>query len=656
MGDVRALDQLQDVADRVGREVDTFAETLDEYLEHLRSDDPYEAAHALCVAYQEHGHEMVDTLKKKQQMQKMQNTRDNYQSRGQQSLHRTRNSRSDSIGSEDTAINHELKRWEAESATWELFRVVLELRYDPDRPSVKKQPQGPQHQYESHADAFERFLISDDVARERYAVLKWLETSATDATKDDSSDNDKRKSIVQRTNGWMQTRETIKAAKRIQARQTLDLDLRRSDDRDLLCTQLDPDAPLRQKRTLEKSDIEYERSMWQECYLKLRQGVAWSDVAAWCTQRNQQWRALSIGAFAGNNDQNHSNVSMTSGLLWRHMCLLATRAANADPYEAAAYGLLSGDLDAMLKVASCWDDNVYAHLNHSFIARYNDHIMQNYNYRLPAEYMTRMGLLARDTADEQMMEKKLFAKLSVDTATATEAKSAFKQIQTALIQNSISHLCEKVGEGMSTAQNTGARNEGASSIVQNTHALRTFAHLLRILAFLQESAAQANFVEAADEITAAYIQVLRRSGKRDLTPLYAAGMSKTRGETALAQVLSDIDDGKESMEFITLLKVFSIDVIAVLDGQYQYILRKLDGPGRQDFSMLEDTKQELYPGRCIRLDCVSSHISDDEEGLIGSLQVFYSVEGQWKMTFKALAHALRQLLGRAGPCCRFHGH
>ena len=76
--DETSLLSLRDVADRVGREVDTFAETLDKFNEDLRGDDTWTAAHSLCLAYKDHGDDMVKQLRKKWHLAQMTAARDSY--------------------------------------------------------------------------------------------------------------------------------------------------------------------------------------------------------------------------------------------------------------------------------------------------------------------------------------------------------------------------------------------------------------------------------------------------------------------------------------------------------------------------------------------------------------------------------------------------
>ena len=60
-----ATDSLRDIADRVGKEVEIFAETLDKFFDNLpTTQDQYDAAHDLVLEFKGIAEDAVDDLKK----------------------------------------------------------------------------------------------------------------------------------------------------------------------------------------------------------------------------------------------------------------------------------------------------------------------------------------------------------------------------------------------------------------------------------------------------------------------------------------------------------------------------------------------------------------------------------------------------------------
>lgn len=662
------LTDLRTMADRVGRQVDSFAETLDKYNDRLRGPDGYEAAHELCISYKDFANDIVRKLRKKQEVGHVHGMKDSFGQRETRSssFMFSRPAAKTSHAPEPATIQ-ELKQWQGEANTWELFRIMLELRYGPsDDKEDTLRELGPSHRYEDAAVTWQRFLINNDSAKERYAVMKWLEQAADYADNDELQDKAGRGATIW-TNGWMETRERIKGVKRMHVGDGPVQDVRRRDNNDLLVSSLDPDAPSRQQRTLEKADALSERLLWTTCWEMLRRGKPWSQVREWCLERNQSWRALSIGT-ATQSTIEFATGGPAAGALFRRMCYVAAKSATANEYEAAVYGLLSGDLDTVRVVCKSWDDHVYAHYSALLLAQFDKYVLQHHPAKLTSSSMKRFGL--PDVARSGASARDLIATLAQDPNLSDEAQAPLKLLQASLLSDTFQAFCAKVGIAISDAagddasvagiQQVTRSNQGQSGRLQEAaisddpDSLRIAAHMLIILREIDSELSDAPDADAMDNVLAAYIQLLRAAGKRDLTPLYASKMAEGRCVASLAQVLSDINDANESMEFVKLLGVYEIDAIAVLKGQYMYLLKEavsgcLTEASR--FSILERTQDELYPGQRIRLGCLSDELTATEHQFVDSLSVYHLVDGQWTATFDALGHACRELLGKTH---RFH--
>ncbi|KAF2152882.1 hypothetical protein K461DRAFT_277642 [Myriangium duriaei CBS 260.36] len=663
---------LQNIADRVGKEVDTFAETLDQFREQLNEpNSKRDAALRLCTKYRDYAIDQVKKLKKQNQVQRLHDTRDSFAKAAQDPLFGRAGSVASAHTGGDDASHKTLQQWQAEADTWDLFRAILKSRYPSDQELDAQRDQlkelGEPHRYMNHNQLWQCFVLSNDTAKERHLVLKWLEQAADNESEIKqilSPDQDrKNKSVSTWTNGWMETRERIKGAKRVRMADDMALDLRRTDSSDLLVSSLDPDAPAREGRTLEKGDSTSERSMWMACFEMLRQGKPWAEICAWCVERNQGWKALSMGVAT---DEQHPVASSgpSSGVLFRRMCLIAARSDATDTYEAAVYGLLGGDLETVKKACRSWNDYVFALFNNLLLSQFDQYLLGFQSLQMPLEFIRKHGfnedIPNQTSATSTTSSKDLIANLYANHSTSREAHTAFKLVQGSLIANTFHDLCLRVGTAIAdeaskdepsvvikSVRRSDAGELSEVAIAKDPDALRIVSHMLIMMRFLDQSTFTDDHGDEFDNIIAGYIQLLRSVSKRDITPLYGSMMAEARCVSSLAQVIADNQDARDAMEFIKITQIFNIDAIAVITGQYTYQLdRVLQNRVRTGSSlkMLEDTKEDLYPSRRIKRGALVHELSADDKALVSGLEIFYLVEGHWSVTFAALASACRKLL------------
>jgi len=357
-----AADSLRDIADRVGKEVEVFAETLDRFFDNLpTAQDQYDAAHDLVLEFKGIAEMAVEDLKTGHEREVRDQLRTEWSEQAHLSAFESagranaRMAFSGPAAARKREQVEELRLCQEEADTWELFRIVLETHYNPNTPSQDQEKEeklsrlGNVHRYTPESELYDRFLLEDDLARERQMVKSWLEQTAEHQKSDVQG-------IVEEleeragagkgtwTRGWMHTREKIKAEKRMRTWPQPDSSplpqIRRTDNSEMLVTSLDPDAPARQERTLEKQDAYIERAFWIACYEMLRRGKSWSEVCDWCEERKEGWRAVVMGKTMATSDA-------ASGMAWRKMCFLASRSETVGDYEAAVYGLLGGNVEAV---------------------------------------------------------------------------------------------------------------------------------------------------------------------------------------------------------------------------------------------------------------------------------------------------------------------
>ncbi|KAI5205382.1 hypothetical protein E4T39_03096 [Aureobasidium subglaciale] len=678
------INPLRDMADRVGREVDHFAETLDRFNSSLHGENAYRTAHDLTLEYKDFAGSMVKKLKKRHDTQRVNEMKNEFGKRITQSPIRssslsggpvgpvTHNDGDDDIPAE-TSLDT-LRQWQAELDTWELFRIMLELRYSPEKQARQEQKNarfeelGTSNTYTSDADIWERFTLDNDSAKERHLVLKWLQGAANHGESDIEAIADELEKKSGRGtgiwfNGWMETRERIKGTKRMRVYSTASsdmLDVKRTHSNEPLVSSLDPDAPTRQTRVLEKADEYSERALWMTCWEMLRRGHSWYDICQWCSERNQSWRAVSM-AVSTDSDASVALLGLSAGSLWRRMCYALTQQGGSDEYEAAVYGVLSGDLDSVKHVCQSWDDYIFAHYNSLLIGQLEEYLQKSFPEKYASGITTRFPLFdsLRHHGDQKDVARNLIRRLNEQSSTSQEAQKPLKLLQGALIADNFSDLCKNLATAISDAawyQTTSTTivalrtavapdSQKESVIFNDFDALRIVTHMVLMLREFHEPLSDSKSdPEALDNIIAAYIQLLRAAGRWELTSVYASRMSPIRGTKSLAQTMTDVQDLQDKMHFTKLMSTYSIDPVAVLIEQAKYLMEEVlpkKPAGQSNLKIIESTRDDLYPGQRIKSDFVED--GSGGEGIADHLAVLL-MDGHWDVSFQTLAYACRKLL------------
>ncbi|KAL6710084.1 Nucleoporin nup84 [Coniothyrium glycines] len=714
------LQPLRAMAERVGKEVEKFAERVDHW--HTQSNESTKAKHQATV-------KMVDRFRDFAESQvkelKRVNDADNKGDLSKSIRRRVRNLTEDHdnnnsaslfgqssqsvIPSIESSAGHEaenikdLRDWQAELATWELLRLVIEqYHHEPgtDSAASKKaqlQEVGGIARYCKNNEIWERFLLEDDQAKEKAIVLRWLEQTAQRGESEIGTitqelEQASGKGAHTWTNGWLHTKSKIKQVKRLEGtdqplKATVNL---KSEDRTTnLVTQLDPDVVARQNRALDKSDDYYERALWMVCYEMMRRGVPWKQIVDYCYERNEAWRAVSLGAANETNVDGMPNVTgPTVGYLFRRMCFHAARGAR-NSYEGAVYGLLSGDLKQVQAVSRSWDDHLYAHYNALLLSRFDTYLQQKYPSRVP-ESLTQKFVFQDAVANLDSWEEspqQVIALLRQQKATADQSVAPIKLIQGALIGRDVNDLMLKVGVALAeklqhdsrtqnliihpdspeTDRNAHPESEHRTftaerwyqNLASDPHAFRVLVHIFIIfqngIKIIESQQNEQRWL-AMDNVIAAYIEFLRISKRIQLIPLYAAQLLPERAAHCLARILPDIRNSEEQRGCVALLNSYRIDIIEVVAQSFTFAFKHsgfthFDDEGYtvitnpiKRFNIIEKviSAQEhiLWPGVRIKRELDGSSTEPKEEAVIDALQWYQYVSKDYEQTFEHLKNAL----------------
>lgn len=684
-----AVRPLREMAERVGAEVESFAETLDQFLDNLPTRNKFDAVLELADQFKGYAQHVATRLKEQHESAARRERQKEWEQKANISTQTTAfgAASSTTFGTTTTGKTAEqvrqMRQWQQEADIWELFRIMLEQHHNPDLRSIQQEKEdklrslGDVHRFTPEKDIWERFLVEDDLAKERSVVKRWLEQTAEHQESDIPGimEELEKKGGVSKglwTNGWVHTRVKIKGEKRLRTWPNNPgaalPQITRADDGALLVTNLDPDSPLRQGRNTEKKDAFAEKAIWIACWEMLRRGQSWEDISKWCKEREEGWRALSMG----NVEPSEAHSLAT----WRNMCYAAStqNAGLANPYEAAVYGLLGGNADAAQKVAKTVDENLHVYYSAALVRQFDLYLEMHYPDRGPKN--TRQSADLSKDPDTQIIE--LIMQLRKKPTTGREAIQPMKIIQSYLLANDVGSLIHTLGFAIAyTARQRGEadamildlkpfweedRNQPEAEVALSSQTLRIATHMgimIRLLA--GERAKKENHEREAEEnVYVAYIQELRAAGKRELIPLYVSRLHASRYIITMAEILGDITSSTEQNMMLKLMRQYELDIIKIINEQLAFLMNShmattLEPDVRRSARIFEPADDAtFYPGQRIIHGFFSEVLQEGDEAIVRSLRWFSLVEGYWQDTFSALSFALRKCLGRFASTCRPH--
>lgn len=688
----KSLYPLQATADRVGKQVEKFAETLDRLTisrTQQGTQDNCRDVFPIVLSYKQIAHDTVEQLKKAHSHEKQHEMTKAWKRKLRSSGNSTPKSQVDEDrNSSFHSALEDLKRWEQEEQTWELFALMLQLEFPTSQPDAQKPEfnqlfvrpgQGPDlHRYSSEKVVWNRFLADDDVAWERHIVVEWLktcaETSGTDielVVKDLESNADRGSGLE--SHSWLYTKEAIKGEKRLRALpQVLEPDtpgieasLLDADRSKSLITQLDPDAVSRQGRGLEKQDHFFERAIWLACWEMVRRGKSWESIREWCQERVEGWRAIamrgdpraSYSTDDTNSDDNSLTANWFSRALWRKTCALAAKRGGVDEYENAVYGALSGYLPSVKTVSESWNDYLFAHYNSYLLRQFDQYVKANFPTRLPKALLEKRGSYRFSGApinrgSESGIE--IVSKMKRVIRTSKEAREPFKLLQGSLIAKNFDEYLYEQGHQLALSADTAAKkqilpsgvadllgDEPDKSITMDDHQmLRIVTHMIFIYQDLGMTLADDNRRIATENFIVAYIDYLRRAGKQQLLPLYAARLSPGRANSALGRQLAFIQDQKEREMLMRLMSHSGINILHVLTKHLQLSIdesapNSSNNTAYPKIQILESTKDEkdfIYP---IKKGFMGESMTGGEQSLINGFGWYLLLENYWQQTLSA---------------------
>uniref|UniRef100_A0AAY5L960 Nuclear pore complex protein n=1 Tax=Esox lucius TaxID=8010 RepID=A0AAY5L960_ESOLU len=244
-------------------------------------------------------------------------------------------------------------RWllQQEMVTWRLITSLYRSGFDHAFLESQVFPVSTFHA--SEKDVMEQLFQREAVVRQSQLVVDWLESIAKDEI-GDFSDNIEyyAKSVY-----WENTLHALKT--------------RRNTDNSgfniPLVTELDPDAPIRQRRPLADLDREDDARLLKYLFTLLRAGMT-DEAQRLCKRCGQAWRAATLEGWKLYHDPNISGGQCLLPVegnpqrcVWKVCCWRMAEDEQFNRYERAIYAVLSGNLKRVLPVCESWEDSVWAY-------------------------------------------------------------------------------------------------------------------------------------------------------------------------------------------------------------------------------------------------------------------------------------------------------
>ena len=692
----RALHPLQATADRVGKQVEEFAENLDRLSFRNKRSHTKDCSDVLPLidAYKKIARDTVHRLQSLHAPERQQQLSKKTKRRLRKSSAKSTPAPPPPENGDDRGMRtsvEDLRGWELEEQTWDLVGLMLQIWYpkrDPSRTTnvnveshlVRPKKDDEVHRYSSEKDVWNKFLALDDLAWERHTVVEWLKKCADNFGQDIDQVVKELELGADRGSGlwahsWLYSKEAIKFQKRLrswpQALEPddpgLDTSLMNTEKTKSLVTQLDPDAITRQKRSLEQQDYYFERATWLACWEMLRRGKDWDYVRDWCHERGEGWRATAVRGDPRNTRfPTSSSANWQSRALWRKACALAAKDGSIEEYENAVYGVLSGYLPSVLKVCRSWDDYLFAHYNSYLLHSFDRYLKSSFPDRVPATLNDKHGSFNFSVFGGQRTQSgnQIVEKMKNLETTREEAREPLKMLQGSLIANTFDDFVFKHGVRLTQAANAEGRSKilepfGNDRILEGSvtapisladhDLLRLLTHIIFVFQDLGFQFGDGERRSATDSIIVAYVDYLSKAGKQQLLPLYASRLSYQVSKTCLGRQLPAIQDHRERQTMMSLMKQFGIDVPGVLALQLQLIIT--DTPLTQSkwpaLKILEQSSKDASSVRPIQAGFLGDEVTDDQEDLIHGFEWYMLLDFHWQQTMAVGVLIYKHLLRKS---------
>uniref|UniRef100_A0A2K6DZ01 Nuclear pore complex protein n=1 Tax=Macaca nemestrina TaxID=9545 RepID=A0A2K6DZ01_MACNE len=222
-----------------------------------------------------------------------------------------------------------------------------------------------------------------------------------------------------------------------------------------LVTELDPDAPIRQKMPLDDLDREDEVRLLKYLFTLIRAGMT-EEAQRLCKRCGQAWRAATLEGWKLYHDPNVNGGTELEPVegnpyrrIWKISCWRMAEDELFNRYERAIYAALSGNLKQLLPVCDTWEDTVWAYFRVMVDSLVEQEIQTSVvtldeTEELPREYLEANWTLEKVFEELQATDKKRVLE---------ENQEHYHIVQKFLILGDIDGLMDEFSKWLSKSRN-----------------------------------------------------------------------------------------------------------------------------------------------------------------------------------------------------------
>ncbi|XP_050395962.1 nuclear pore complex protein Nup107 [Patella vulgata] len=459
----------------------------------------------------------------------------------------------------------------SEKCTWQLLRSLYKDRLsDHDSPHEEKMVLDTPGKIDNKSDE----MIIDELfektpwIRQAQLVIDWLESSSLDNL-DMFSDNVQ--FFSDQAVAWENTLHALKRKKEGRITNTTRA----------FVDELDPDAPIRQNKSLDDLDKEDELRLLQHMFVCIRAGQL-EKAQEVCRNCGQSWRAATLEGWRPFHDSNYQKLGEGGQVesvqgnqyrdIWKLVCWRMSKEGKFSPYEKGIYGIMSGNLGAVLPVCKTWQDYLWGYFKVMVDTQVEREVrMSTTSPRsfedLPQEYWDRL-----------MKPEQVFSEIeaSLDEKIQQESRMWFNIIQKYIILGDIGSLIEVMFTWIQ-----------ADSKRLPQHLIRFMAHLVLILRKITDI----QHIDKANTILETYIEILIKNNNKQLVAFYVSNLPKKSQINWYAKFLEGIEDKSERQHVLRLAEDEDLDIPLITKTVVENI-RHREGSGTPSGTDITDEDRE----------------------------------------------------------------
>ncbi|KAM4747248.1 nuclear pore complex protein Nup107 [Rhinophrynus dorsalis] len=395
----------------------------------------------------------------------------------------------------------------------------------------------------------DKLFQRDALVRQCQLVVDWLESIA----KDEVGDFSDKIEYYAKSVYWENTLHTLKQR-----------GLSSFGSGRPLVSELDPDAPIRQKLPLDDLDREDDIRLLKYLFTLIRAGMT-DEAQRLCKRCGQAWRAATLEGWKLYHDPNINGGTELQPVegnpfrwVWKVCCWRMAEDEQFNRFERAIYASLSGNLKQLLPVCESWEDTVWAHFKVMVDSLVEQEIRastlssSDADDELPREYLEANWTLEGVFEELQATDKKRVLE---------ENKEHYHIIQKFIILANLDGLMDEFSEWLAKGKN-----------LLLGHLLRFMTHLILFFRTLGLQTKE----EVCVEVLKTYIQRLVKEKHIELIAFYTSHLPQNLAISQYAAFLENVTEPDQRHQCLELAKEAGLDVATITKTVVENI-RKKDG-------------------------------------------------------------------------------